>query len=152
MRFNCNIPIHEYVKCTLNVHNTYIDNIGIPKHKKITYDFLVQVRNFITFLNLKVFRHREREAQSFYADFSICPPTTTCGTRRKASASSESQPSSSDAKTQLTDFSQISAHVSGAWRHSHPWSHSYLGFLFWYLWMMRPLRARVNTRVHVAPN
>ena len=23
-------------------------------------------------------------------------------------------------RTQLTDFSQISAHVSGAWRHSHP--------------------------------
>ena len=31
-------------------------------------------------------------------------PTTTCGTRRKASVSSESQPSSSDAKTRLSDF------------------------------------------------
>ena len=28
------------------VHNSYIDNIGIPKHKN-TYDFLVQVRNFL---------------------------------------------------------------------------------------------------------
>ena len=28
---------------------------------------------FITF-ELKVIRHEEREAQSFYADFSICPP------------------------------------------------------------------------------
>ena len=53
---------------------------------------------------------------------------TTCGTRHKASASSESQPSSLDAKTQLshleagtqlTAFSQISAHASGAWCHSH---------------------------------
>ena len=36
---------------------------------------------------------------------------------RLASPSSESQPSSSEAGTQLTAFSQISAHVSGAWRH-----------------------------------
>ena len=46
------------------------------------------------------------------------------GTRRKASASSESQASSSDAKTQLTDFffksPKSSALASGAWRHSHP--------------------------------
>ena len=33
-------------------------------------------------------------------------PQTTCGTRHKASASPESQPSSSEAGTQLTDFSQ----------------------------------------------
>ena len=34
-----------------------------------------------------------------------------------ASPSSESQPSSSKAGTQLTAFSQISAHASSAWRH-----------------------------------
>ena len=34
-----------------------------------------------------------------------------------ASPSSESSPSSSKAGTQLTAFSQISAHASGAWRH-----------------------------------
>ena len=43
--------------------------------------------------------------------FPSAPPptttTTTCGTRCKASASSESQLTSSKAKTQLTDFSQI---------------------------------------------
>ena len=44
---------------------------------------------------------RKREAQSFYDDFSICPPPITCGTRRMASASSKSQTSSSDAKTPL---------------------------------------------------
>ena len=36
---------------------------------------------------------------------------------RQASPSSKSQPSSSEAGTQLTAFSQISAHASGAWRH-----------------------------------
>ena len=36
---------------------------------------------------------------------------------RLASPSSESQPSSSEAGTRLTAFSQISAHASGAWRH-----------------------------------
>ena len=48
-------------------------------------------------------------------------PSTTCGTPPQTtgliSASSESQPSSSDAKTQLIAFSQISAHASGAWCH-----------------------------------
>ena len=34
-----------------------------------------------------------------------------------ALSSSESQPSSSEAATQLTAFSQISAHASGVWRH-----------------------------------
>ena len=37
---------------------------------------------------------------------------------RLASTSPERQPSRSDAGTQLTAFSQISAHASGAWRHS----------------------------------
>ena len=48
----------------------------------------------------------------------------TCGTRRAqsrlASPSSESRLSRSEAGTQLTAFSQISAHASGAWRHPHP--------------------------------
>ena len=48
---------------------------------------------------------RKSEAQSFYDDFSIPPSTTTtCDTRRKASASFESHSSSSDAKTQPTNF------------------------------------------------
>ena len=53
-----------------------------------------------------------------YRQLSIQP---TRGTRsaqsRLASPSSESQPSSSEAGTQLTAFSQISAHASGAWCH-----------------------------------
>ena len=48
------------------------------------------------------------------------PPQTT----GLASASPESQPSSSDAKTQLNwllfKSPKSSAHASGAWRHSHP--------------------------------
>ena len=43
---------------------------------KNTYDFLVQVRNFLLPLSLNVFWHKEeREAQSFYDDVSICPLT-----------------------------------------------------------------------------
>ena len=48
---------------------------------------------------------------------SVHPPNT-CDTHRKASASKQKS-ISSDARTQLTDFSQISAHAFGAWRHSH---------------------------------
>ena len=76
-----------------------------------------------TFLSLKVFRHEERETQSFYADcFYIVSSQTNqraapLAQSRLASPSSESQPSSSEAGTQLTAFAQISAHASGAWRH-----------------------------------
>ena len=43
-----------------------------------------------------------------------------CEQSRLASPRSESQLSHSEAGTQLTIFSQISAHASSAWRHSHP--------------------------------
>ena len=43
---------------------------------------------------------------------------STCSAlSRLASSNSESQPSSSEAGTQLTAFSQISVHASGTWRH-----------------------------------
>ena len=72
---------------------------------------------------------------------------------RLASPSSESRLSRSEVGTQLTAFSQISAHASGAWRHSHPLvPKSYLGFLFWHLWMTHPLHTRVNTSVNIVPN
>ena len=74
-------------------------SIRISKHKN-TYDFLVQVRNFLLPLSLKVFRHKEWNTWSFHDDFSI----RSRGPRPKASPSPKSQPSSSDAKTQLTDF------------------------------------------------
>ena len=41
---------------------------------KNTYDFLVQVRNFLLPLSLKVLQHKERDTHSFYSGFFICPP------------------------------------------------------------------------------
>ena len=52
-RYKCNIPIHQYVKCTSNVHNSYIDNIGIPKHEKHLRLLSSGTKLFITF-ELKV--------------------------------------------------------------------------------------------------
>ena len=60
---------------------------------------------------------RERHNLSMLTAFtssSLNPTNARC----LASPSSESQPSS-EAGTQLTAFSQISAHASGAWRHSN---------------------------------
>ena len=147
-----NRHIHTGTQNVHNVHNAHIDNIGIPKHKKTLTTSEFMYETFYYLWVKRFFDIRKREAHSFYDDFAICTPTTTCSTCHKASASSESQPTSSDAKTPLTDFSHISAHASGAWRHSHPWSHSSLGFLFWHLWMTHPNHVRVNTCAHVAPN
>ena len=97
-----------------NVHRMFVTYIYIyiehrnPEIRKNTYDFLVQARNFLLPLSLKVFQHKERKAQSFYAGFFICPPpppTRVAPTTRPLRAS-ESHPSSSDRKTQLTDFLQ----------------------------------------------
>ena len=61
---------------------------------------------------------------------------------RLASPSSESQPSSSEAGTQLTAFSQISAHASGAWCHPNtlvpiPIWNFYFDISEWHILSMR---------------
>ena len=41
---------------------------------KNTYDFLVQVQNFLLPLSLTVLRQKERGTHSFYSGFFISPP------------------------------------------------------------------------------
>ena len=106
--------------CETYIECSYKYNIGIPKYKN-TYDFLVQVRNLLLPLSLRVFRHQERD--TIFLCWFFHQPQTTCSPATRSRRASKIQPSSSDSKTQLTDFSQISAHASGAWRHSHPWSY-----------------------------
>ena len=93
---------------------------------KNTYHLLVQVRNFLLPLSLKVFRHKEID--TIFLSWLFHLPQTTCCTYHKSSVSFKSQLSSLEAKTQLhvwrqelnsLTFSQISAHASGLWRHSH---------------------------------
>ena len=93
------------MKRTYNVHKFFIYNIGIPKHKN-TYDFFVQVRNFLLPLSLKVFRHKERDTVFLCWLFHL--PQTTCDTCRQASASKRKSTVFFRGKAQLTDFSQIS--------------------------------------------
>ena len=75
---------------------------------------------------------------------------------RLASSSSKSRLSRSEAGTQLTAFSQIPKILSPHFRCmtllTSPNHISYLGFLFWHLWMTHSLRTRMNTCVNVAPN
>ena len=107
-----------------------------------------------TFLSLKVFRHeereRERETQSFYADCfyiisSRCRSAQIC----LASPSSECRLSRLEAGTQLSAFSQISAHASGACHHSHP----LVAITIWdFYFDISEWHTRVNTCAHVAPN
>ena len=112
---------HTYIYIYIYV-NTYM-------FTHMTYDFLVQVRNFLLPLSLKVFRYKERDT-IFLCCFSICPTNTygACSAQiRLASARSQYQP---------TDLSQISAHASGAWRHSYPWSHPLSGiYVYIYIYI-----------------
>ena len=110
-----NRHIHTGTQNVHNVHNAHRD----PETRKTLKTSLFRYEIFLLPLSLKVFRHKEGDAQSLYADFSICPKPRATPTARPWWAS-ESQPPSSDAKTPLTHFSQISVHTSDAWHHSHP--------------------------------
>ena len=97
-------------------------------------------------MSLKVFQHKERDTIFLCRLFHLLPITWAPDTRPRWA--SESQPSSSDGKTQLTflksqpmlpvcDVTHIPGHILN------------LGFLLWHLWMTRPLRAHVNACAHV---
>ena len=141
-----------------NVHGMFIyiyiyiyitENIGSRKTRN---DFFVQVRNFLLPLCLKVLRHKEREAQSFYASFFICAPTISCPRPPRASESQQSRPVSSLNSPNFLQISQNLPYVSGAWRHSlsvTPFPIS--GYCDISEWHVRPARAHVNTFVNVAP-
>ena len=89
---------------------------------KNTYDFLVQVRNFLLPLSLKVFQHKEERGTIFlWRLFHLpLPPPRAAPTARPWQALKSTFFFPGRNSTPLTDFSQISAHASGAWHHSHP--------------------------------
>ena len=121
---------------------------------KNTYDFLVQVWNFLLPLSLKVLQHKERDTHSFYSGFFICPPPSRAtpaqglwpgfGEQAKINRLLPRQN-----LTQLTDFFKIPqilrARASGASRHSHPLVNLSIGFLFWHLWTTHPPHMHINT-------
>ena len=79
------------------------------KIRKTRNDFLVQVRKLLLPLSLKVFRHKEREAQSFYSGFFICPPsrgTPAQGLRDQAKVN-PSRPVSSLNSTNFLEIPKI---------------------------------------------
>ena len=111
----CEIDI-MFIKCS----STYI---GIRKHEILRNWF--RYETFIHLFALKVFFSTRWERDTIFLCWPLLhrqlstQPTRSARSahRRLASTSSESQPSSSEVGTQLTAFSQISAHASGAWRH-----------------------------------
>ena len=113
--------IHEYAKCTCDVH-IYIHRTQESRNTKNTYDFSVQIRNFLLPLSLTVFRHKEREAQSFYSGFFICPPpsraTPVQGLREQPKVNPSRTVSSLSSLNSL-QISQNPPRASGAWRHPH---------------------------------
>ena len=85
------------------IYNIEHRNLEIRKTRN---DFSVQVRNFLLPLSLKVLRHEEREAQSFYSGFFICLPsraTPAQGLREQAKVN----PSRSVSSLNSTIFLQI---------------------------------------------
>ena len=114
--------------------------IDIENLKTRNFTKLVQIRNFITY-ELKVFRHEERERDTIFLCWLLLhrqlSTQPTRGARsaqsRLASPRYESRLFCSEARTQLTAFSQIpksSAHTSGYDVINLPGHSSYLGSYF----------------------
>ena len=109
-----------------NVHKMFINIYRNPKTRN-----WFRHETFIHFFEFKGFStrgERERDTHTIFLCWLLLhrqlSTQPTRGARsaqvRLASPSSESRLSRSEAGTQLTDYSQISAHASGAWRHPHP--------------------------------
>ena len=94
------------VKRTSNVHK---DKTGISKFEKHLRLLCSGTKLFLLPLSLKVLRHKERGAQSFYSGFFICPPPTRVAPATKVSASKR-KPTvllSRQVSSQLFNFLQI---------------------------------------------
>ena len=123
--------------------------IDLGNLKTRNFAKLVQVRNFIHLFELKGFSTWEERDTIFlcwlllHRQLSTQPThSTRSAPSRMASHSSESQPSSSEAGTQLTVFIKSSAHASGAWRHpntlvSFPIWEFYFDISEWHLLSVR---------------
>ena len=144
-----------------NRHNVHKMFINIYKNPKTRNWF--RYETFIYLFEFKGFSTWGERDTIFRCWLLLHPQLSTQPTRgarsaqiRLASPSSECWLSRSEAGTQLTDFSQIPQILSPRFRCvmslKYPGPNSYLGFLFWYLWMTHPLCARVNTCVNVTPN
>ena len=112
---------------------------------------------FITFFKFRFFDTR-RESYNFSmltvrpssAFNSLTQPTrerTLLSRTGPASPRSKYQLASYKSKSQFaaSKSQRIPAHHFRAWRHSHPLSHFYLGFLIWHLGLSNLPRTRVNT-------
>ena len=96
--------------------------------KNTKFTKLVQVRNFIHLFEFKRFFEMRKEIHNrsmLTAFTSSTQPTRGARSAQSClvSSSSESQPSYSEARTQLSDFFQIPKILRlrpGAWGHSHP--------------------------------
>ena len=140
-----------YMGCSY-IYNIEHRNLEIRKTRN---DFSVQVRNLLLPLSLKVFRHKEGEAQSFYSGFFICSLSRATPAQGPLEQAKANRLLPRQSSTLLTDFFKISQNplrASGAWRHSHcvaPFPIS--GYCDISEWHVRSARPRVNTCVNVAP-
>ena len=139
-----------FIYLYIYIYNIYTSNIGISKHEK-HLRLLCSGTKLLLPLSLKVLRHKEREAQSFYSGFVIFPTsraTPVQGLRKQVKANRLLPRQDS---TPLIFF-RNPPRASGAWRHPHsvtPFPIS--GHCDISEWHIRSTHARVNTCVNVAP-
>ena len=143
-------------KWTYNVHKyIYIEHKN-PETRKTRNDFLVQVRNFLLPLNLKVLRHKERDTHSFYSGFFYLHPHLV---RHLLKASASQLKSTLLVRCPVLNspnwLFQKSPQSSARFRCMTSLALcnpvSYLGYCDISEWHVRSACARVNTCVNVAP-
>ena len=117
---------------------------------KTRNNFSVQVRNFLLPLSLKVLRHKEKEAQSFYSGIFICPHPTRVAPATKVSASKRKPTVFSRGRSYLYSTNWLFQNLPKSSTRFRSVTSPALcnprfpSGLLWRLWMSRLLCARVR--------
>ena len=152
--------LHNTRMCEIDIECSYsyiyIEYRNPETQKTRNCTKLVQVRTLLP-LSLMVFRHEERETQSFYADcfyiVSSQPNQRAAPVAHKVVAQLWKSTFFFRGESSTNCFfSNLSPRFRCVTSPKYPGPNSYLGFLFWHLWMTHSLCARVNACVNVAPN
>ena len=110
LQHSCTIARYGDAKWTYNIHIYITWNIG-SRNTKNTYDFFVQVQNFLLPLSLKGSSTKGERGTIFLSWLFNLPPPTCVASATKVSASKR-KPTSPEAGLYSTNFLQISKILS----------------------------------------
>ena len=147
--------IVKWFQVLLHTLNIQMCGIDIRNLKTRNFTKLVQVRNFLLPLSQRLFDMRRERFNLSMLTFPFAPHHVRHPAAKYWSGLGKPQKSTFFSRGRNSTncfFSNLSPHFQCVTSPKYPGLNSYLGFLFWHLWMTHPLHTCVNICVNVAPN